>query len=101
MLLADPVNMAFVSERGPADKQNPNGTDAPVAILLGFVEASDNRTREQALRCMARAGGHVANRRLLRDLGAEKAIAARLWSDDPKQPLNPRVALAGAVCVYV
>lgn len=86
--------MAVVAERGPADKQNPNGTPAPIEAVQKYVNADDKNTRAQALWCVARAAGIEDNRRLLMDLKIELAVAARIWSDDPKQPLNPKVAAA-------
>jgi hypothetical protein len=91
--------MAIVAERGPADKQNPNGTAAPIEAVQQYVNAKDNNTRAQALWCVARVASNADNRRLLMDLKIEVAVAARIWSDDPKQPLNPTVAAAAiAAC---
>eukprot|EP00038_Savillea_parva_P009597 m.184615 g.184615 ORF g.184615 m.184615 type:complete len:778 (+) comp16183_c0_seq1:43-2376(+) len=98
-LLSNPDNMMVVAERGPADKQNPNGTAAPIEAVQQYVNAANKQTRAQALLCVARAAAHPDNRRLLMDLKIENAVAARIWSDDPKQPLNPQVAEAAiAAC---
>ena len=93
-LLGDSSAMAAVSERGPVDKQNPTGTPAPVTALVSFVSAADNGTRVNALNCVCNAAKNAANRRILMDLKVEKAVAERLWSNDAKQPLNPKVAMS-------
>lgn len=49
--------------------------------------------------CVAQAAQNKDNRRRLMDQHAEEAITQRLWSDDPKAPLLPRVALAAALAV--
>jgi len=90
-LLVDPVNMAVVSERGAPDKQNPQGTAAPIEAVKEFVQAGDNETRAQALWCVARAAGNEDNRRLLMDLKIE------VWTPIPPflpPPRSAHVALA-------
>ena len=80
-LLVDPANMAVVSERGAPDKQNPNGTAAPIEAVKEFVNAGDNETRAQALWCVARAAGNEDNRRLLMDLKIEVSCSFPTWHD--------------------
>ena len=94
VVLQDPVAMEFVSLRGPADKVNPNGTDAPVVQVIEFVSSADHDVAINALRCVAQASDNAANRRRFTDNNTEDLVSKRLWSEDAKNPLNPRVGLA-------
>lgn len=93
-VLQDPEAMALVSQRGPADKANPNGTDAPITSVIKFIGAADHETAIQALGCVTQASANAVNRRRFMDQSTESAVSDRLWSDDAKNPLNPRVGLA-------
>ncbi len=48
---------------------------------------------------MTRAASHASNRRLLLDQKAEAVLYAKLFSDDPKAPLNAQVAVAACGAV--
>jgi hypothetical protein len=94
VVLQDPVAMELVSQRGPSDKVNPNGTPAPVVEVIKFVASTDHDVAINALRCIRQAGNNAANRRRFTDQRTEEQVSNRLWSDDAKNPLNPRVGLA-------
>lgn len=98
-VLRDEANMEIVSQRGPIDKQNPTGTDAPITVVIEFIGAADHDVAIEAMRCVAAASANAANRRRFKDNDTEAAVTARLWSDDAKNPLNPRVGLAAVEAV--
>jgi hypothetical protein len=75
--LTDPESMALVSQRGPADKLNPEGTAAPVTAVIQFVGSADHEVAIQALNCVAKAAALPANRRRLTDQRTEAQVAAR------------------------
>ena len=98
-VLRDEAAMEIVSQRGPIDKQNPTGTPAPIVVVIDFIKAADHDVAIAAMCCVAAASANAANRRRFKDNDTEAAIVARLWSDDAKNPLNPRVGLAAVGAV--
>lgn len=92
--LQDPASMEFVSLRGPADKVNPDGTAAPIVEVIKFISSTDHDVAINAMKCVNQASDNAANRRRFTDNKTEDLVSTRLWSEDAKNPLNPRVGLA-------
>ena len=97
ILLRETAALARICALPPATKEGQ--APAPVSRLVALLRALDPAVQASAALCIASAACTDVSRRLLLQAQPEGILSPMTWSENPKLPLNPTVAVAACRAV--